>query len=224
MAAVVPDVQASVTPGCRLVLLLEWSYGDVLLMLGQPFLTAGLVADAAGPTTEGHVTIAGNITSVHTSSVLEGLVDMPTVYVHYRDVIGEDPTAPLAASKAEAAITVAVIHAAIVADVLAPVARMEDVEAVRPAPVARRPQSAFIGCRNPRSRNPIVTVVAIGPVTGNPHQARLRAVGLHIDRKLRRRKADTDEDACVRGDRNEHDNQRQQKPARGAQQSHEKTS
>ena len=204
------------------MLLLVRGYGGVPLVLGHPFLRAGLVADAARAAAEGHVAIPSNEASLHAPPVLEGFVDIPAVHMHYKGVIGEDPAAPLAAGKAEAAITVAVIHAAIVADVPAPVAGMEDIEAVRPAPVAGRPQSALIGRRNPRARNPVVAVVAIGPVTGHPHQAGLRAVGLHIDRQLRRCNTDTDEDACVRRNGDEHDNQRQQKPARGMQKFHKK--
>jgi hypothetical protein len=49
MAAVVLDVRVPVAPGCRLVLLLERGFGNVLLVLGHPFLRTGLVADAAGP-------------------------------------------------------------------------------------------------------------------------------------------------------------------------------
>jgi hypothetical protein len=217
MAAVVLDVRTPVAPGRGLVLLLEGGCRDVPLVLSHPFFRAGLVVDTARAAAEGHVAIPGNEASVHAPPVLEGLVDKPAVHMHYDDVIGEDLAAPLAAGKAEAAITVAVVHAAIVTDVPAPVAGMEDVETVRPAPVARRPQSTGIGRRNPSAGNPIVAVVAIGPVTGNPHQTGLRAIGLHIDRQYRRRNTYTDEDAGVRRNGNEYDNQRQQKPARRVQ-------
>src|SRR6266852_1387602 len=65
------------------------------------------------------------------------------VYARHRRVIGKVFASPLAAAEADAAVSVAIVHAAIEADVRAPVAGMEDVHAFIPSPITRRPNVAF---------------------------------------------------------------------------------
>jgi hypothetical protein len=74
-----------------------------------------------------------------------------------RAVVVEVAAAPVAALIADANVAEAVIDAAIVADVGAPIAAVELIAVVTPAPVARRPKGAFVWSLNPRAGNPVIT-------------------------------------------------------------------
>src|SRR5208282_6383437 len=102
----------------------------------------------------------------------------------------EDASAPLATGKTHAAVTEAVVHAAIVADVRAPIAVMEPEAAAEPAPVTRRPQRAGIRNRNPGAGHPVVVSAVPAPVAGRPHHALFRADGLYVNGQRRRRNPD----------------------------------
>jgi hypothetical protein len=197
-------------------MLLERCSALVLVVLGKPFLGARFVTDAAGSAAEGHVAVAGDEASIDTLAILEGVVDVAAVHMHDGGVVVEVVAAPLAAGKADPAVAEAVVDAAVVADVAAPVAFMENIPAPLPAPVRRRPQGALIRGGDPGAGNPVVAALnlVVGPVTGSPHRARLRAVGLLINGQGRRRKAHADQDARIRGCGDEHKYHRQQKPTR----------
>jgi hypothetical protein len=152
----------------------------------------------------------GNDTSLHHCPVNVCGVDDVFIHMHDCGVIGKGVAAPLAASKADASIAEAIVDAAVVADVAAPIAAMEGVVTIRPVPVVGRPQRAFIGSRNPGAGHPVVVsiVIGVGPIAGRPHQVGLRADRLHIDGHLRRSKADTDDDLRVRRGWNQREKQR----------------
>jgi hypothetical protein len=120
-------------------MLLEGCSALVLVVLGQPLFRARVVMDAAGTAAEGHVTVAGDEASIDTLVVLEGGVDVAAVHMHDRGVVVEVVTAPLTAGKADAAVTEAVVHAAVIAHVRPPVAFMEAIPATFPTPVGGRP-------------------------------------------------------------------------------------
>jgi AmiR/NasT family two-component response regulator len=63
---------------------------------------------------------------------------------------------PIAALVAEADIAEAIVDAAVVADVSAPIAPVELVTVVSPAPVAWRPQSTLIRSFNPGAGHPVI--------------------------------------------------------------------
>ncbi len=186
----------------------------VLVVLGQALFGARVVADAVRAAAEGHVAVAGDQASIDTLVVLEGGVDVADVHMHDRGVVVEVVAAPLSAGKADAAVTEAIVHAAVVTDVPSPVALMKAIPATFPTPVGGRPQRAFIGSRHPGSGNPEVALVAVGPVTGGPHHARLHTGGLFVDGQGRWRYADYDLGAGKRCRGNENDHQRQHQPAR----------
>ncbi len=77
-------------------------------------------------------------------------------------------TMPVAAEVADADVAEAVVNAAIEADVGAPVAAMEEVTVVVVPPVGRGPESAVVGRLDPGSGNPVIAVIAPGPVAGGP--------------------------------------------------------
>jgi hypothetical protein len=135
--------------------------------------------------------------SLHARRVVVGGVNHALIHAHDRGVVGKLVAAPFSARKTDAPVPVAVVHAAVVANVAAPVAPMESVSAAVPVPVVGRPQGALIGSRNPSAGNPVVVPVAIGPVAGNPHQVRLGTVGLFINRQFGRSETHNDDDLCV---------------------------
>jgi hypothetical protein len=114
------------------------------------------MADAAGAAAEGYVVVPLDKASFHAVAVLEGFVDIAAVHVHDRRCCSEAVAAPLAAGKAEAAVTEAVVDAAVIADVPSPVAFMEEETAAFPTPVAGSPEQARSGSGHPRAGNPIV--------------------------------------------------------------------
>jgi len=165
--------------------------------------------DAARASAESDVAVPFHKASTDTLVVLEGGMDVAAVHMHDRGVVVEVVAAPLSAGKADAAIAEAVVYAAVVAHVRTPVALMEAIPAAFPTPVGGRPQRAFIRGGHPCAGNPVVALVAIGPVSGRPHHAGLHAGGLLVDGHGRRRYADNDLRAGKRHCGNENDNQRQ---------------
>ena len=75
-------------------------------------------------------------------------------------VVVEMAAIPVAALVANAGVAKAVVHIAIEANVRSPVSVKEGVAAAGVAPVAGRPQRAFIGSLNPCAGNPVVAVEA----------------------------------------------------------------
>jgi hypothetical protein len=107
--------------------------------------------------------------------------------VHRGAVIEERVAAPFAAGESDAAESEAVVYAAIVSDVGAPVSSVEYIGAGVPTPVAGSPEHTLLRRGNPSSRNPVVSIViAPRPKTGCPHIADLRANGLNIYGQRRR--------------------------------------
>jgi len=116
--------------------------------------------------------------AIHSYIVDDNVVDIHIanyVYIHarYRRVVEKVSAVPVAAVVAMANVAVAVIHATIEADMQAPVAMMEAIEAAVESPVARRPQRAFIGRVHPAARHPVVSHRAPRPVAGSPQVVRV---------------------------------------------------
>ena len=191
---------------------LESGWRRVLFMHRNQFLGSCGVLDAARTAVIGHMVGVDDGVSLHNRPVDVGGVNDSLIHMHHRGVVGKGVAAPFTAGKADAPIAEAVVHAAVVAHVAAPVALMEHIAATGPAPPVGGPESALIGSRHPCAGNPVVIpiVIGIGPVAGNPHQVGFRADGLHINRQFRRRKPHTDDDLCVRRHRNGREKQRQQ--------------
>ncbi len=146
----------------------------------------------------GNVAPVDDRVSLHTRRVVVGGVNHALIHTHDRGVVGKLIAAPFSARKTDAPVPKAIVHAAIVAYVAAPVATMEPVSAAVPVPVVGRPQGALIGSRNPSARNPVVVPFAIGPVAGNPHQVDLQTDRLFINRQLGRSETHADDDLCIR--------------------------
>jgi len=125
-------------------------------------------------------------------------VDVPDhggVHAYGRCVVSEDAAAPLTAGKAAAAVAESVVHSSVVADLGSPIAFVEGVNSVTPAPIAWGPEIAGLGRFNPGARDPIVVTHAVpGPITGRPHVVGLWAWRLNVDRKSGRSDVDADAD------------------------------
>jgi hypothetical protein len=155
----------------------------MLLTRGHPFFGHSFVTDATGTAAKGCAIASGNCVPVHYPAILiHVVVESSFIEPHDCSVVFKIVAMPPATHKADAHVAEAIIHAAIVANVVTPIAIVEDIETVVPAPVAWRPQRAFIGSWHPCSGNPIVAIAPVGPVAGCPHQTGFGARRLFIDR------------------------------------------
>jgi len=189
--------RALIGPGRLYMLCLERCRSHVLVAIGNPLLGPWLVLYAAWPTIIGNVPVVDDRVSHHDRPVDIGGMNDGFIHAHNRGVVGKLAAAPFTAGKTDAFVTKAIVHTAVVAHVASPVPLMEPVVATGPAPIVRRPQSAFIGRLHPGAGDPIVIPFRIGPVTRRPHQIGLGAVGLLIDRQFRWSEPNTDADLCV---------------------------
>jgi len=95
--------------------------------------------------------------------------------------------APVAALVAIAAVAIAVIDAAIVTDMQAPVAAVEAITVMPEAPIAGGPESALVGSLNPPAGNPVITGWSPCPVAGRPEIAVAGILRLIVFGQRRRR-------------------------------------
>ena len=143
--------------------------------------------DAVRPPIETGVSVVDDGRIVDNRVVDVGVADDRSIHVHRRSVVSELSPAPFAAGEPASAVSEPVVHAAVEADLRSPVAAMEEISPVISiAPIARRPQVAWLRRGNPCSRNPVVVSVSIpGPIAGSPHVVGLRAGRLHVHRQCR---------------------------------------
>src|SRR5579859_6731284 len=100
--------------------------------------------------------------AVHHRRVVDhGAVDVDVahyglVHAHNCGVIGKCAASPFAADEADAAVTEAVVNAAVESNVRAPVARVPDVKAAGETPVAGCPEHADPRRGDPHAGNPEV--------------------------------------------------------------------
>src|SRR5271170_665894 len=94
------------------------------------------------------------------------------IHVHHFAVVEEGAASPLAARETDAAVSEAIVNAAVEADVRSPISTVPAVEAARKSPVAWSPEHAHWP-DNPRPGDPIVAAVVIpSPIAGGPEIAR----------------------------------------------------
>lgn len=116
-----------------------------------------------------------------------GVADVRRTDVVGRAIVGELITLPATAAVAFPAVAVAVINAAIEADIRSPVSGVENKRTAAPTPIGGSPKHPDLRRLHPGSRHPVVTIFAIGPKAGSPQVTLTRAIGLDIDRQRRRR-------------------------------------
>jgi hypothetical protein len=222
VSAVGLGIGGLVHPGRRYLVRLHRGWSCMSFVSGHLLLGSGPVLYPARAAAECRATGVGHGASLNDGTVHKSGVDKGLVHMHHSGVIGKVSAPPLAPGKADSQEAAAVVDAAVVADMVAPIALVKCIAAVVPAPIAGRPQGALVGRRHPCAGDPEVAAVrAVAPIARGPHQVRLGAWGLLIHRQLRRCEVHTDEDLGAHRRRNKRKKQRKhQQAGRKANQSH----
>jgi hypothetical protein len=150
---------------CRLLVLQLRGHGrNALLTQCGVFRRQWLASDASRPVVAG---------TVH-----RGVVDAAVIHVNVGDVhivdgavIVETISAPIPALIADAAVAESVVNAAVVADILAPEAVVELIQAGGESPISRRPQEAHLRRPRPYAGHPEVALRSVAPISGRPQIA-----------------------------------------------------
>ena len=150
------------------------------LTSGSFFLATGAHLDAAVSAVEADAIFPG---VVFHSRVVD-VVTNRDVDSAYRLVVVKVAVVPAAAFIAVTKIAVAIADATVETDFGSPVAFVEDVVIAIAAPVARSPEIADFGSRDPGSGDPIIIFVTVSPVAGGPDVAVFGTNGLLIDRQF----------------------------------------
>ena len=108
------------------------------------------------------------VVRIHDDRAVVHVVHDADIHVVDRAVVVEVTSAPVTALVAVTGVAKAVIDAAIIADVLTPIAGVIAVGVVPVAPVAGGPKCALVGSLNPCAGNPIIAVWRPGPVARRP--------------------------------------------------------
>jgi hypothetical protein len=137
---------------------------------------------------------------IHHGLVVD-VVNVHYVDVHYGSVIEEMAVLPSTSLKAMSEVPEAISDAPVETDIDCPEALVKDKQPGVPTPPWRCPQKAWFGCRNPRSRHPVIVVVVRipSPITRYPQKALVRTWGLLVYRQSRWRKRDGNRDLGCRG-------------------------
>jgi hypothetical protein len=155
----------------------------MLVFRGQ-LVRGGMRPHAAG-TIEGKVAV---IVIGHGPVIEVG--DMDAAHIHDRAVIEVSTAAPVTTLESNTTIAESVVHAAVEANMRAPVAAVPQIDAITPTPVAGRPQQPGLRWEHPGARHPVIAVVTVSPVAGAPDIAGRWKRRLHIHRQHRRRYVD----------------------------------
>jgi hypothetical protein len=107
----------------------------MMIMFRGKLVSGRVCLKSTGPAIEGHMTDV----VVDDGPVID-VRDMDTPDVHDRAVIEVTSTAPVTALESNTAISEAVVHAAVEANMRAPVAAVPGVDTTSPTPVAGRPE------------------------------------------------------------------------------------
>jgi len=133
-----------------LMLLLGRSRGEMRLAGKGLLLLRRSGGNSIGAAVEAGVGVVDDGRVVDDGGVHVGVANDGGVHVDCGCVVGEDAAAPLAAGEAAAAITEAIVHAAVEANLCSPITAMEDIlTAVTIAPVPRCPEIAGLGSDDP---------------------------------------------------------------------------
>ncbi len=201
--------------------LLDGGTLEALLVLKIAFPAVRKVSDSTRPTVKSHTAVTVHIVATPVIAIVVGVPNETTIHAPDGGVVVEEAIMPPPTNKADTEVAEAVVDAAIVAHIAAPVAGVPVVKPTRPAPVAGGPQRADKGRRNPRARNPIVAVGAISPVAWSPDHARAWAKRLLINKQWRRSISDADEHFGMRGCGDQRHCKSEQKPSSCSEKFHD---
>jgi hypothetical protein len=139
--------------------------------------------DAAASTVVGDAVVDGPV--VHDDGAVVDVRDASCVDVVDGAVVVEVTAPPVATVIAVAGVAVAIVNAAVEADVRAPEAAMEDVAATEEAPVGGGPKGTIEGRSAPGAGNPVVADGSVSPVAGCPEIVWRGGFGLLVDGERR---------------------------------------
>jgi hypothetical protein len=186
---------------------------DVVLTHGNFFSSGRPGGDSASASVKADAVHAGVVDYCPVVNV----VNVGDVHVVHCAVVVEGAVVPVSALIADTPIAEAVIDAAIETDMRPPVAGVPDIEAFTPTPIARGPEKTYFGSQHPRTRHPVIAILAVGPVTWRPNIALTWAYRLHVDRQHRRSNRDRHENAGERcGRQGQHHECKKQQTNRAA--------
>ena len=171
-------MQLAVGPGCLDVLILSCHGSDMPLASRRFFSRVRAIVNSA--------TAAVKADAVAPSFVDAGFVHVavhPDIHVHDRAVVEEMSTLPSPAFKPVTEVAIPVVDAAIETDFWSPIAGVEKITIIAPAPIAGSPQISGFGSEHPGSGDPVIIVV-ICPVTRHPDVIFARALRLLVNRQL----------------------------------------
>ena len=95
-------------------------------------------------------------------------MNVSDIHVVHRTVVLELSVVPTAAFIALTSIAVAIVDPAVETYMRTPVAFIESVSAMVPAPIAWGPEETGLRSHDPRARHPVIIAVAVSPVAGCP--------------------------------------------------------
>src|SRR5579863_3774252 len=148
----------------------------VVFILKLALLRRGPGINASAPAVKAHPADGG--VSDH-GPVDIGVVDADHVYVGHGAIVKEPATTPISSNEANAAITKAIINAAVEANVGSPVPCVPAISAADKPPISRSPEQAHGWRRYPRAWNPVVSIRSVSPVTRRPEIPWFRTRRLH---------------------------------------------
>src|ERR1700676_55460 len=150
----------------------------MMLMLGRQFSRRWPGRYSASSSVVTHMIIHGNV--VDHSPIHIGVVNHRGVYVHHRRVVSKHSAIPAPAKEPNSTIAKSIINSAVESDVRPPISCVKKIPAAAPAPITRRPKIADSRRHDPRSRHPVITIVAIRPIAGRPKIPRTRTDRLFV--------------------------------------------
>src|SRR5215831_13937858 len=123
------------------MLRLHRGHRRVVVVRGRQLLWRRLCGRSTGATVEADI---GHVGVVDYSLVID-VCNVDAAEIVHCSVVGEHAAAPKAAGVANAGVAESVIDAAVEADAWTPIARVPDIDAIVPAPIARGPKQAHLG-------------------------------------------------------------------------------
>ena len=159
----------------------------VLLLCRRPLIDAAVAA-----------IVADAVSRVVFDPGVIGVADVGIVYAIDRSVVIKMIVFPAAAFVAATTIAESVIDPAIISNVRAPIAFVEEEGILTPTPVSGGPKVADFGSFDPSAGHPVIVATIPSPITGRPDVAIPGAVGLLINGERRRTKRDGNTDLSKR--------------------------
>jgi hypothetical protein len=130
-----------------LLLIYRWSF--VPIVHGYAFFRSGIMPNSAGAAAVGDSPIIHYGVVPHNCPVDIDIVNAHIIYPYHRGVICKVVAMPRATHKAYSHVSESVVHAAVVAHVLAPISGVKHIESARPAPIRRCPERTYVWSRYP---------------------------------------------------------------------------